>query len=213
MQMPRRTLAILLSFLTAAVCVPNQAFAQVITGGMSASGTSGAAGGVPRIELNGQFAPLSPSPLLVPSLSGGLVPTLNAPSILIPNSVAVPFAAIPSLPLSVISAAPQAAAAIAAARSNAIDAARMPATVQSQLALAGEKLSAAAAKGSDQSGLLDSFFTGAKELASTLTGGTFAGAPSALTPTLSAPSVAEGRATRVPGRVACVPPILLERPH
>ncbi len=194
--MTRKVLSVLLSILVVSVSYPYKAVAQVFNGGAAAE-ASGISGAVPRIGLNGSLSPLSPTPLLTPSLQGGLVPTLNAPSIVTPNAVAVlnplnvvnPLAIVPVLPLSVIAAAPQAVAASAATRSLSA-----PATPVAQLAIFGDKLSAAASKGDDKSSLLDSFFTGAKTLASSLTGEPAVVAPTALTPTLSAPSV-ETRAT------------------
>lgn len=194
--MTRKALSVLLSIIVAMVSFPSQAVAQVFNGGAAAEASGLTA--VPRINPNGGLpglSPLSPTPALTPSLQSGLVPALNAPSIVTPNAVSVinPLAVVPALPLSVVAVnpnavAPQVAAAVAAARSQ-------PATPVAQLALIGEKLSAAASKGSDQSPLLDSLFTGAKQLASTLSGEPAAVAPTALTPTLSAASAPEGRAT------------------
>ncbi len=191
MKMTRQALAVILSILVAEASFPQYALAQVIGNSGSAAGISGVSGVVPKIELNGGFSALSPAPsLLAPSLLGG-VPVLSAPSILTPL-VVNPISAIPVLPISALSGVPAAARALAV---NApVDAAKIPFNAQSQLTLTGEKLTAAAAKGSDQSGILDTFFTGAKEIASTLTGETAAGFPAALAPQLSAPSIGDGKA-------------------
>ncbi|MDD5304995.1 MAG: hypothetical protein PHS14_18000, partial [Elusimicrobia bacterium] len=186
MKITRRVLAGLLSFLTLAFApglVSYQAAAQVING--AASGHAGAIPVVPSFGANGSvLAPLSPAMGLSPSLTGGFsapalgapVPTLSrpsfAPSALIPSAVNASAAAIPSLPVSALAARPLAAAAIAqpgvetprggvAAPSQAADA-------KTHLALAGEQLSAAA--DAEKTGILDSFFTGARTIYGRLTG-------------------------------------------
>ncbi len=142
MTIARRALAVLLSFLIAAAAVPHQAAAQIIVGGAALGATSGAAGGVPRIELSGTaFAPLSPAIGLVP-------------------------AQIPALPVSALASGPLAVVPVQAAQAaRPIDAAKVPLR---QLALIGEKLSAAAAEGSDKADVLNPFFTGERELAGRL---------------------------------------------
>lgn len=168
MKTTRRFLAVLLSILTAATAVPRQGIAQVRVVGAASAGTSGVAGGVPHIEMSG--TPLTP---LSPAI--GLLPSLSAPGI-------------PVLPVSALTGAPFAVSAV-----RPVNAARGPVSVHGQLALVGEKLSAAAAKGSNGDGVLDAAFTGAREFASQPDGSPIAGVPSA--PTTLAAWAPEGRAT------------------
>ena len=86
MKITRRILGLVLSFAGVSLSLPQQAIAQVIAIGGAAAGAPGVTGVIPKIELGTAFS-LSPSPLLVPSLSGGLIPALNAPLIVIPQSV------------------------------------------------------------------------------------------------------------------------------
>ena len=194
MKTTRRALAGALSLLVAWTALPPQAAAQIVTGGQASGGISGVSGSVPRIELGGaSLTPLSPTLGLVPTLNGSLIaPTLSAPSL------AGPSLAIPVLPVSAL--APKLAAASMPGAVHPIlptvpgAPAKAPADAKGQLALTGERLTAAASKNQDQGGILDSFFTGAKELAATI-GEPVAGVPSALSPALSAASVPEGKAT------------------
>jgi len=190
-----RVISALLSILMVSGSVPQSAIAQVIVGGSAAGASSGLSGAVPRIELSGNLTPLSPIlPSISPSLLGG-IPALNAPSIAAPQSVN-PFSAIPILPLSVVAVAhaPQAAVAAAAARSVNVAA---PITAQAQLTLAGANLQSAAAKGYDQSGILEKFFTGARVVSASLGDAVSGAVPSAFSHNpLSAPSsIEQGRAT------------------
>ncbi|MBI5246793.1 MAG: hypothetical protein HY923_06395 [Elusimicrobia bacterium] len=189
MKFTRRPLALILSVLTALASTPHQAAAQVIVGGGAAAGQSGVAGGVPRIEL-GAMPVLTPAPAFAPGLTG-VMPSI-APSIAVPGAVALPAAAIPALPVSALAALPTIPGAALA-----VPAAQAAKTPVAQLALAGERIAAAAAKGDDQSGILETLFTGAKSVAASL-GDAVPGSesvPSALTPVNSAASVSEGRAT------------------
>lgn len=188
MKNTRRVLAGFLAFLTLAFApglVSYQAAAQVVNG--AAAGRSGGVPVVPTAGLNGVgIAPLSPSALFAPGLSGGLsapaftpAPTLApslAPAALTPSAVGA-AAAIPSLPASVVAAQAQALAARAlsapAVVPSGAEASREGALVpaadaKSQLALAGERLSAAA--DSEKTGFLDAFFTGARTIYGRLTG-------------------------------------------
>lgn len=185
MKNTRRVLAVFLAFLTLAFApglVSYQAAAQVVNG---AAARGGGVPVVPSFGVNGAgIAPLSPATFLSPSLTGGLAapafnapaPTLSAalaPAALTPAVAAA--AAIPSLPVSAV--APQALAARSLAAPAVVppvaapardDAAAPAADAKGQLALAGERLSAAA--DGDKTGLLDSFFTGARTLYGRLTG-------------------------------------------
>jgi len=186
MKNTRRVLAGFLSFLTLAFApglVSYQAAAQVVNG---AAGRSGGIPVVPTYGANGVgIAPLSPATFLAPGLNGGLsapafsapVPALApafAPAALTPTAVNA-AAAIPSLPASAVAAQALASRALSApavvpSESAAPrDAAAAPAeNAKSQLALAGERLSAAA--DSEKTGLLDAFFTGARNIYGRLTG-------------------------------------------
>lgn len=188
MKNTRRVLAGFLAFLTLAFApglVSYQAAAQVVNG--AAAGRSGGVPVVPTAGLNGVgIAPLSPSSIFSPSLSGGLsapafspAPTLApslAPAALTPSAV-VAAAAIPSLPASLVAAQAQALAARALSAPAVVpsgaeatrEAALAPAAdAKTHLALAGERLSAAA--DSEKSGFLDAFFTGARTIYGRLTG-------------------------------------------
>ncbi len=174
MKTTRRAFVVLLSFLIAAAAVPHQAVAQIIVGGAVPGGVLGAAGGVPRIELSGTaFTLLSPET--------GLIPTLPASA-----------SPIPILPVSVLAAGPLASASVQGAI-RPVDAAKAPFNAQAQLAFVGEKLAAAAADGSDASGILKPFFTGERERAGRLD--VPVAASLALTPNTPAASALEGKAT------------------
>lgn len=188
MKNTRRVLAGFLAFLTLAFApglVSYQAAAQVVNG--AAAGRSGGVPVVPTAGLNGVgIAPLSPSALFAPGLSGGLsapafspAPTLApslAPAALTPSAVGA-AAAIPSLPASAVAAQAQALSARAlsapavvpsggeASREGALAPA---ADAKAHLALAGERLSAAA--DAEKTGFLDAFFTGARTIYGRLTG-------------------------------------------
>jgi hypothetical protein len=201
MKNTRRVLAGFLALLILAFApglVSYQAAAQVING--AAAGRAGGVPVVPTAGINGAgIAPLSPSSILSPSLTGGLsapafgvpAPALApalAPAALTPNAVGA-AAAIPSLPVSALAAQALAARALSAPSvvpSGAAaphEAAAVPAeNAKAQLALAGERLSAAA--DAEKTGLLDAFFTGARNIYGRLTGdnsasGSMVAAPSA----------------------------------
>lgn len=188
MKNTRRVLAGFLALLTLAFApglVSYQAAAQVVNG--AAAGRSGGVPVVPAAGLNGVgIAPLSPATFLAPGLAGGLsapafspAPTLApslAPAALTPSAVGA-AAAIPSLPASVMAAQAQALAARALSAPAVVpsgaeasrEGAPAPATdAKAALALAGERLSAAA--DSEKSGFLDAFFTGARTIYGRLTG-------------------------------------------
>lgn len=186
MKNTRRVLAGFLAFLTLAFApglVSYQAAAQVVNG--AAAGRSGGVPVVPTAGLNGVgIAPLSPATFLAPGLTGGLsapaftpapalAPSL-APAALTPSAVGA-AAAIPSLPVSALAAPALAARALSApavvpsGAEASREAALAPAAdAKTHLALAGERLSAAA--DSEKSGFLDAFFTGARTIYGRLTG-------------------------------------------
>lgn len=188
MKNSRRVLAGFLAFLTLAFApglVSYQAAAQVVNG--AAAGRAGGVPVVPSFGVNAAgIAPLSPATFLAPGLNGGLaapglnapVPALSAalaPAALTPGAVNA-AAAIPSLPVSALAVQALSARALPApavvpnGAAPAHDAAAAPAAdAKGQLALAGERLSAAA--DGDKTGLLDSFFTGARTIYGRLTGG------------------------------------------
>lgn len=186
MKNTRRVLAGFLAFLTLAFApglASYQAAAQVVNG--AAAGRTGGVPVVPTAGLNGVgIAPLSPATFLSPSLAGGLsapafspAPTLApslAPAALTPSAVGA-AAAIPSLPASAVAAQALAARAISApavvpsgAEASREGALTPSADAKTHLALAGERLSAAA--DSEKSGFLDAFFTGARTIYGRLTG-------------------------------------------
>jgi len=186
MKNTRRVLAGFLAFLTLAFApglVSYQAAAQVVNG--AAAGRTGGVPVVPTAGLNGVgIAPLSPATFLSPSLAGGLsapafspAPTLApslAPAALTPSAVGA-AAAIPSLPASAVAAQALAARALSApavvpsgAEASREGALTPSADAKTHLALAGERLSAAA--DSEKTGFLDAFFTGARTIYGRLTG-------------------------------------------
>ncbi|MBI2789214.1 MAG: hypothetical protein HYX59_11075 [Elusimicrobia bacterium] len=203
MKNTRRVLAGFLAFLTLAFApglVSYQAAAQVVNG--AAAGRSGGVPVVPTAGLNGVgIAPLSPSALFSPSLSGGLsapaftpAPTLApslAPAALTPSAVGA-AAAIPSLPASALAATALTARALTApavvpsgAESSREGALAPAADAKAHLALAGERLSAAA--DSEKTGFLDAFFTGARTIYGRLTGDNAASGSMVAAPSLPAP--------------------------
>lgn len=188
MKNTRRVLAGFLAFLTLAFApglVSYQAAAQVVNG--AAAGRAGGIPVVPAAGFNGVgIAPLSPATFLAPGLAGGLsapafspAPTLApslAPAALTPSAVGA-AAAIPSLPASAVAVQAQALAARAlsapavvpsGAEASREGALAPVADAKAQLALAGERLSAAA--DSEKTGFLDAFFTGARTIYGRLTG-------------------------------------------
>ncbi|MDP3541922.1 MAG: hypothetical protein Q8T11_05575 [Elusimicrobiota bacterium] len=207
MKNTRRVLAVFLAFLTLAFApglVSYEAAAQVINGAGSAR-----AGGVPVVPTYGAngagIAPLSPAASLAPGLVGGLsapafnapAPTLSpvfAPAALTPGAARAVAAAIPSLPASAVAAQALGPSLTANGRGTSSpygsvaaqsEAAAAPAAdAKGQLALAGERLSAAA--DGDKTGLLDSFFTGARAIYGRLTGGNTASGSMVAQPSASA---------------------------
>ena len=150
MNISHKMLAVLLSILTAAISMPYQAAAQTILGGASAfRGTSGATSGIPRVELtDGQPASPVPSVSLVPALNGSVsAPALVSPALSVSavSIVAAPALAVPSG---------------AGATPGTVNAAKIPTLdAKGQLAISGDKLAVAAAKGGGQSRVLDALFT------------------------------------------------------
>lgn len=153
------SLAILV-FAFAPGLAPYQAAAQVINGAPVRGG------GVPTVPVFGAngavLAPLSPASFLAPSLTGGFAPSLGAPIPTLSQQpvigaaaltpVAFGAASIPTLPVSAMALA---ARPIVAASIEAVNA-------KAHLAIAGEQLSAASSD--EKTGVLDSFFTGARSL-------------------------------------------------
>jgi len=203
MKNTRRVLAGFLAFLTLAFApglVSYQAAAQVVNG--AAAGRSGGVPVVPTAGLNGVgIAPLSPSAIFSPSLSGGLsapafspAPTLApslAPAALTQSAIGA-AAAIPTLPASAVQAQALAARSLSApavvpsGAEATREGALAPATdAKAHLALAGERLSAAA--DSEKTGFLDAFFTGARTIYGRLTGDNSASGSMVAQPSLPAP--------------------------
>ncbi len=225
MKNTRRVLAVFLAFLTLAFApglVSYQAAAQVVNG--AAAARSGGVPVVPAFGVNGVgLAPLSPATFLSPSLAGGLsAPAVNAPAPT-PNAVNAAAAAIPSLPASAVAVRALAARAIGTPTESAPaivpsvaeasrEGAHVPAAdAKAHLALAGERLSAAA--DSEKTGFLDAFFTGARTIYGRLTGdnsasGAMVAAP-ARTPVageapVAKPSAAASASAAAPTPVALV---------
>ncbi|UPT73410.1 MAG: hypothetical protein M0D55_16260 [Elusimicrobiota bacterium] len=224
MKNPTRSLASFLAFLIAAFTpglAPYEAVAQVV-GGSARAGATGVSV-VPQTGIGAVFAPLSPA-ALTPGLSGSLTPSLLAPSIAAPSIVTpgVAAALIPALPAPAIGLAPAQAAQARAIASAAVPAAASaetgargevvpaatPVQAREQLALAGTRLEAASAD-SEKTGLLESFFTGARKAFGTLTGsnaatGAVAAAsrdaavPQALTPVAAVASAPEKASVPTP---------------
>lgn len=183
MKNPSRVLAgslAILVFAFAPGLAPYQAAAQVINGAPVRGG------GVPTVPVFGAngagIAPLSPASFLAPSLTGGFAPSIGAP---IPTfsqqpvvgaaaitPVAFGAASIPALPVSAIALAaqPNAAASIESKGAGSVTPATSGEAVDAKahLAIAGEQLSAASSE--EKTGVLDSFFTGARSLYGRLTG-------------------------------------------
>lgn len=223
MKNTRRVLAGFLAILTLAFApglVSYQAAAQVVNG--AAAGRAGGVPVVPAVGANGAgIAPLSPSAILSPSLNGGLAapafsapaPILSpalAPAALTPSAVNA-AAAIPSLPASAVAAQAQALAARALSAPSIVpsgaaairdDAAAPAADAKAHLAIAGERLSAAA--DAEKSGLLDAFFTGARALYGRLTGDNAASGSMVAAPSASA-AVNEVPAARASAQTATAP--------
>ena len=207
MKNTRRVFAGLLAILTFAFApglAPYQAAAQVVNG--AAAGRSGGVPVVPAAGVNGAgIAPLSPATHLAPGLAGALsAPALSAPAPALSAALApvaltpsaLNAAAVPSLPASIVTAQARALSAVAlpapaVVPSNAEaprEGALAPAAdAKAHLALAGERLSAAA--DSEKTGLLDSLFTGARNIYGRLTGDNAATGSMVASP--SAPAAAE----------------------
>ncbi len=223
MKNTRRVLAGFLAFLTLAFApglVSYQAAAQVVNG--AAAGRSGGIPVVPTAGLNGVgIAPLSPATFLSPSLTGGLsapaftpAPTLApslAPAALTPSAVGA--AAIPSLPISAVAAQALAARALSAPAvvpSGPVatpEASAPAADAKAHLALAGERLSAAA--DSEKTGFLDAFFTGARTIYGRLTGdnaasGSMVAAPAGTAVANEAPVAKPSASASAPTPVALI---------
>ncbi len=222
----QRVLAGSLSLLTLAFTpglVSYQAAAQVING--SAAGRAGGVPTVPAFGANGSvLAPLSPMMTFSPSLTGGFsapalapVPTLSpafAPAALTPAALSA--AAIPSLPVSAVSVAAAQALAARAIPAPAVAASGVAAThdgavapaldAKAHLALAGERLSAAA--DTEKTGVLDAFFTGARSIYGRLTGTNAASGSMVASPAASAvPN--EAASAKTPALSAAPTPVAL----
>ncbi|MDO8757276.1 MAG: hypothetical protein Q7J64_04645, partial [Elusimicrobiota bacterium] len=149
---------------------PYQAAAQVINGAPARGG------GVPTVPVFGPngavLAPLSPASFLAPSLTGGFAPSMGAPTPSLSQQSVFSAASIPALPVSAITLAARLAPAASVETKGA--ASVTPATsgeavdAKAHLAIASEQLSAASSE--EKTGVLDSFFTGARSLYGRLTG-------------------------------------------
>ncbi len=171
----------ILVFAFAPGLAPYQAAAQVINGAPVRGG------GVPTVPVFGAngagIAPLSPATFLTPSLTGGFAPSLGAPIPTLTQQpvvgaaaitpVAFGAASIPALPVSavVLAARPMGGPlATENGKGTSSPYGSVAATVDAKahLAIAGEQLSAASSE--EKTGVLDSFFTGARSLYGRLTG-------------------------------------------